>query len=330
MPHSRTGAFAALLILPTFALAAPPVKYAVRVDLAGNGTVTSSPGGISCPTSCVASYKQGTNVSLTAIAGTGETFIGWGGACSGTGSCSISAIQADALVTAEFSSNGGGGAGTPTITEVYFDVVSEQKTLTVIGTNLDAISTATLGGNELLAQGATLNAYTAFLPLILADGDYLLTLTNSAGSVTWPLTYPARGPEGPPGPNLNIHQAVDDNGFLIGTSAGGLIRTLTLTVPPGAYLVFANAQISFFGSPVTVLCRLIGPGEVPAWSPSYGMVGIETHSSNEVANIPLMATVNFQEATAVSIACYHTGPVNESAQAGRRWMVALPIGDGGS
>lgn len=321
MPKTRIGAFVALLMFPIVAFSAPPLKFSVQVNLTGNGTVTSSPGGIDCPTTCVASYKQGTNISLTATPAAGQTFISWAGACSGTGSCSISAIQADVLVTAEFSSNGGGGA--PTITEVYIDVLSQPKTLTVIGTNLDAISTATLGANELLAQGSTLTAYTAFLPSILADGDYLLTLTNSAGSVTWQLTYPATGPEGPPGEHLTVYQTSDDNPFLIGTSAGGLIRTLTLTVPAGSYVLLANAQISFFASAVTVLCRLIGPGESPASSPTYGMVGIETHSSNEVSNIPLMATLSVQESTAVSIACYHTGPTNESAFVGRRWIVGL-------
>jgi hypothetical protein len=63
--------------------------------------VTSSPSGISCPTTCSANYTSGTPVTLTAAAGTGSTFAGWSGACSGTGSCSVTMSKAQA-VTATF------------------------------------------------------------------------------------------------------------------------------------------------------------------------------------------------------------------------------------
>jgi len=58
------------------------------VSETGNGRVTSSPGGIDCPGRCGASFAPGTQVTLTASA-SGSTFFGWGGACSGTGSCLV-------------------------------------------------------------------------------------------------------------------------------------------------------------------------------------------------------------------------------------------------
>ncbi|MCH9651788.1 MAG: hypothetical protein K0U98_26405 [Deltaproteobacteria bacterium] len=45
----------------------------------GSGTVTSSPGGISCGNDCTEDYAEGTAVSLQAVAGAGSTFVGWGG-----------------------------------------------------------------------------------------------------------------------------------------------------------------------------------------------------------------------------------------------------------
>ena len=80
-----------------------PVQFALTVSEAGtgSGSVSSTPSGISCPTTCSANYNSGTPVTLTAIAGTGSTFAGWSGACSGTGSCSVTMSQARA-VTAMF------------------------------------------------------------------------------------------------------------------------------------------------------------------------------------------------------------------------------------
>jgi hypothetical protein len=48
----------------------------------GDGTVTSSPSGISCGYLCIASYGSGINVTLTAAANAGSAFTGWSGACS--------------------------------------------------------------------------------------------------------------------------------------------------------------------------------------------------------------------------------------------------------
>ncbi len=45
----------------------------------GSGTVTSSPPGIDCGNDCGEEYDENTQVALTAIAGFGSTFIGWGG-----------------------------------------------------------------------------------------------------------------------------------------------------------------------------------------------------------------------------------------------------------
>ncbi len=69
----------------------------------GSGTVSSSPSGISCGATCSAAFSQGTAVTLSATPGSGSTFAGWGGACSGTGSCVVT-MSADASATATFSS----------------------------------------------------------------------------------------------------------------------------------------------------------------------------------------------------------------------------------
>ena len=67
----------------------------------GAGTVSSTPAGITCGTTCSASYPYGTAVALTAVVPTGSTFTGWSGACTGSGSCSVT-LTAAATVTATF------------------------------------------------------------------------------------------------------------------------------------------------------------------------------------------------------------------------------------
>jgi hypothetical protein len=71
----------------------------------GSGSVSSSPAGITCGSTCSASFVQGSSVTLTATADTGSTFAGWsGGGCSGTSTCVVSMTEARS-VTATFTLN---------------------------------------------------------------------------------------------------------------------------------------------------------------------------------------------------------------------------------
>lgn len=55
----------------------------------GSGTVSSSPEGINCGSACSVIFANGTNITLTATADSNSTFSGWGGDCSGTGTCNL-------------------------------------------------------------------------------------------------------------------------------------------------------------------------------------------------------------------------------------------------
>ena len=85
----------------TAAFAVAPTSYTLTLTKSGNGTVTSSPNGITCGTTCSASYTSGASVTLTATPATGSTFTGWSGACTGTGTCTVSMTSARS-VTATF------------------------------------------------------------------------------------------------------------------------------------------------------------------------------------------------------------------------------------
>ena len=69
---------------------------------AGSGTVSSSPAGINCGSTCSSAYVSGSQVTLTATPAAGSTFTGWtGGGCTGIGTCVLT-MSADTTVTAGF------------------------------------------------------------------------------------------------------------------------------------------------------------------------------------------------------------------------------------
>ena len=72
---------------------------------AGSGRVTSDVGGIDCAIAagsatgtCSAAYTQGTVVTLTATPNGTDSFAGWSGVCSGTGSCVVTMSQARSMI----------------------------------------------------------------------------------------------------------------------------------------------------------------------------------------------------------------------------------------
>jgi hypothetical protein len=68
----------------------------------GDGTVASSPFGISCGAVCSADYENGTVVTLIVRAEPDSTFIGWSGDCTGIGFSTTVTMDADKTCTANF------------------------------------------------------------------------------------------------------------------------------------------------------------------------------------------------------------------------------------
>jgi hypothetical protein len=79
-------------------------KLSVTTAGRGHGTVTGQT--IACPGSCSGSFADGTSVTLTATPAAGSEFTGWSGACSGTGTRTVT-VSGDTSVTAAFEQTAG-------------------------------------------------------------------------------------------------------------------------------------------------------------------------------------------------------------------------------
>ena len=75
--------------------------FALSVATTGNGRVVSTPAGIDCGAKCSAGFDTATTVTLVAHPDAGWTLGAWGGACSGTGTCTVT-MDAAKSVTADF------------------------------------------------------------------------------------------------------------------------------------------------------------------------------------------------------------------------------------
>ena len=78
-----------------------PVVYKLTVTPSQGGRIASNPNGIDCGTICSADFTRGTQVGLTANPMSNFAFLGWGGACSGTGACNVT-MDVAKNVTADF------------------------------------------------------------------------------------------------------------------------------------------------------------------------------------------------------------------------------------
>ena len=206
---------AGLLVTPTFTL----LHYGLAVSLTGNGSgsVTSSPAGIDCGSTCTADYDYGTVVTLTAAPATGSTFAGWTGACTGTADCVVT-ITGLTNVTATFtlqqftltSSPTSGGAvtseppgidcGTTCSANYDYGTVVTLTATPAVGymfSGWQGACTNTTGLCVITISGDT--SVTATFSLITTDLMVNLTYLLGHGTITYTAVVVNNGPADAPG-----------------------------------------------------------------------------------------------------------------------------------
>lgn len=149
-----TGTCTVMLTAATAVTAAFNViqqALAVTQSGTGKGTITSNPVGINCGTTCVATFTQGTMVTLTATPDANSTFAGWNsGGCTGTGTCTValsSAITVGAVFHAtSFATSSGWSCGVGVSCQDVYDFrFAASTTVTVSVSNVTASSVLRLG-----------------------------------------------------------------------------------------------------------------------------------------------------------------------------------------
>lgn len=218
---------------------AAPSSYRLMVDKTGpgSGTVTSDLTGINCGSTCSAAFSTGASVTLTATPASGSTFTGWGGDCSGAGTCTLTMDSAH-VVRANFSAPGttysltvnagSNGSVTPagTSTRNAGDVVSITATPKsgyhfvnwtgnwgMIAHTTGAATTITMNGNYTIQANFAANTSTSYT---------LTTRATSGGAVTVPASSPA-------------------------SYTSGTVVTLTATPNPGYHFVNWTGLINTVG-----------------------------------------------------------------------------------
>ena len=227
----------------------------------GSGTVTSAPAGISCGTSCAATFVQGAQVLLTASPTGGASFTGWTGAagCTTATTCTVTLGATDLTVTANFAAAPPPSAAA----SVYVYGGNAQRTpiTTAFGTPLQVLVTDAAGtprSGVVVTYAAPGSGPTATLGAGTAT-------TNAFGVAS--LTATANGTAG---------------GFAVTASVSGVAvpATFSLTnVGPPAAITFVNGgsvtdpQIApvntTFAAPLVALVVDAAGNPVPGATVSY-------------------------------------------------------------
>jgi len=238
----------------------------------GGGTVTSSPLGINCGATCSAVFDAGTVVALTATPDGTSTFDGWSGACSGSGTCTVT-MDAPRSVTATF---------TPTVPP---SKLSNISTRAFVGTGTDAA----VGGFIISGTGTKQVLIRGFGPTLSSFG-VVGALANPTLELSWdndgnPLTAPlilaindnwgtVASPCNAPVVSCGTPLDIANTGMSADTYAPtnpdrGLDAALLVTLPPGLYTVSLSGVSNGTG---------------------VGLIGVDDVDTNQTATLVNIST----------------------------------------
>jgi len=130
------------------AQAASP-NYFFEIWVTGSGTVTSSPAGLSCSGTnhCIAYFKIGSTVTLSASPTGGATVSAWGGSCAGKGASCKVLMNDPRTVTIAFAAGAGGTNPAVSVRVSGNHLIDVNgKTLQLRGVNVSGLESVAIQG----------------------------------------------------------------------------------------------------------------------------------------------------------------------------------------
>jgi len=241
-----------------------PAPQTLTLTIVGTGSVASNPAGVSCSVSCAPSLPASTAYVLTATPGTNQVFVGWGGLCSGTGTCSVT-MDAAKAVTANFA------VSTKALTLTISGTGSVSSAPTGVACSVSCVTNATTGTAYVLtATPGTGQIFTGWSGTAGCTGTGSCSVTmDAAKAVT--ATF-ALAPQ-----TLSLTLAGSGSGSVASSPAG---VSCTATCAP-----------SLTGNGTYVLTATVGANSVfTGWSGAAGCTGTGTCSVTMSAAKAVIAT----------------------------------------
>jgi hypothetical protein len=280
-------------VTATFTVAPGSQQLVVTGTGAGNGSVTSTPAGIACALqggstsgACSASFATGAVVALAATPANGQSFVGWSGACTGTGGCQVTMSQARA-VTARFEpvinhlvtvTVGGSGGGM-----VTSDPVAITCTLNGGVTSGNCVLAVAEGSTVLLSAVATSGQFAGWTGGCSGSGTCSITVS---GPVTVGATF-----------TLETHvltvSGAGNGGGSVTSSPGGIGCAIAAGVATGGCATSFNAGTS------VVLSATASSGEFSGWSGACTGTGACVVPMTEARSVVATFTIPAQVLTVV-------------------------------
>ncbi len=272
----------------------------------GSGTVTSSPAGVSCGSTCNATFTSGTSVTLTATPASGSTFAGWGGACSGTAATCTVTMSAAQSVVATFN----GPPGT-TLTVTKSGTGSGTVTSAPAGVSCGSTCSATFAGGTSVtltatpASGSTFGGWGGVCASSGTATSCTVSMGDAAQSVTATFTSI-------PGNTLTVTKSGTGGGTVTsspaGVSCGSTCNatfasgtSVTLTATPDASSKFDGwgGACSSAGTAATCTVSMTAAQSVSATFTASGTTG-------PCANAVTLSTGNSGNFNTTGATCYRT------------------------
>jgi hypothetical protein len=240
-------------------------QYTLTVSKSGtgSGTVTSSPSGINCGSTCSAGYDGGTVVTLTATPSGSDTFAGWGGACAGTGACTVT-MDAEKAVTVTFNTppppsnynlsivKSGTGTGTISSSPSGIDCGSTCTTAYTDGTTVTLTATPASGHSFSGWSGGGCSGTESCVVTVSADTTITATFAPPPPVSNFNFTVTKSGTGS--GTVSSSPSGIDCGSTCSATYTGGTTVTLTVTPDSGhSFVGWSGGGCSGTGSCISTV-----------------------------------------------------------------------------